>query len=106
MLIDFSDVRDLFVTNSSFKYPARHITTWENMYNTIDANNKTQTVKVFNQTDYIICRTAQKSILQDARSYAGTEMSSDNCLVVTKKRIQRFTSIKRQSEVWYPYWYQ
>ena len=67
MLINFCGVHNLFVTNSSFKHPAAHITIWEIMYNTMDANNKTQTVKVFNQIEYIIFRAAQESILQNAR---------------------------------------
>ena len=48
----------------------------------MDANNKMQTVKIFNQIDYIICRAAEKSILQNARSYAGTKVSTDHRLKV------------------------
>ena len=80
---------------SSIKHPTRHITTWESMYNTIDANKKTQKIKVFNQIDYIICRTAKKSILQKTPSYAGTEMSNDHRLPVTKMRIERFYLYKK-----------
>ena len=46
--------------------------------------------KQSNQIEYKICQAAQKSILQNARSYTGTEVSSDNCLLVTKIRIERF----------------
>ena len=61
----------------------------------MDANNKTQRVKVFNKIDYVICRAAQKSILQNARSYGGTEVSSDHRLVFTKIRIERFYLTKK-----------
>ena len=61
----------------------------------MDTNNKTQTLKVFNQIDYIIRRAAQKSILQNTRSYAGTKVSSDYQLVVTKMRIERFYFYKK-----------
>ena len=80
---------------SSIKHSTRHITTWESMYNTIDGNKKTQKIKVFNQVDYIICRAAQTSILQKARSCAGTEMSNDHRLLVTKMRIERFYLYKK-----------
>lgn len=63
------------------------------MYNTLDANNKT--VKVFNQIDYIICRAVQKSIPQNARSYAGTEANSHHRLVVTKMGIENFYIYKK-----------
>ena len=80
-LVDFSNVHNSFITNSSFKHPARHITTWENTR--INKNNGSVT-KVYNQIDYIICQTNKKHILQNARSYAGTQVNSDHRLVITK----------------------
>ena len=68
ILIDFCGVHNLLVTSSCFKHPARHITTWESIDNTMDVDNNAQTVKVFNQIDYKICQAAQKSVLQNTRS--------------------------------------
>ena len=59
ILVDFCNVHNLFITNSSFKHPARHITTWENTR--INKNNVSVT-KVYNQIDYIICQTNKKHI--------------------------------------------
>ena len=95
-LVDFCILHDLFIANSSFKHPARHITTWESMYTSIDTvTNTSKLVKVFNQIDYVMCRTKHKHILQNARSYAGTETSSDHRLVVTKMKVERFNLYKR-----------
>ena len=52
-------------------------------------------LQVFNQIDYILCRAAQKSILQNARSYAGTEANSHHRLVVTKMRIEKLYIYKK-----------
>ena len=46
-LIDFCSINHLFISNSAFQHPARHITTWESQ---IKVDNKL--VKVYNQIDY------------------------------------------------------
>ena len=84
MLVDFCDIHSLFVCNSAFKHPARHITTWEQTRINKDNN---QTTKVFNQIDYILCQQSQKSALLNARSYSGTEVNSDHRLVITRMKI-------------------
>ena len=68
MLINLCCVDNLFLTNSSFKYPVRHVTTSESMCNFMDANNKTQTVKDFDQIYYIIWWVAEFSIIHWHRS--------------------------------------
>ena len=84
MLVDFCDIHSLFVCNSAFKHPARHITTWKQTRINKDNN---QTTKVFNQIDYILCQQSQKSALLNARSYSGTEVNSDHRLVITRMKI-------------------
>ena len=83
ILVDFCKIHNLFISNSSFKHPARHMTTRVNK-----ENNKT--VNVFNQIDYIICQTSQKNILMNARSYSGTQVNSDHRLVVTRTRTEPY----------------
>ena len=90
-LVDFCDVHNLFITNSSFKHPARHITMWENTR--INKNNGSVT-KVYNQIDYIIYQTNKKHILQNARSYAGTQVNSNHRLVITKLKTANYNLFK------------
>ena len=87
ILIDFCKIHNLFISNNSFKHPARHMTTWEQTRVTKE-NNKT--ANVFNQIDYIICQTSQKNILMNARSYPGTQVNSDHRLVVTRMRTEPY----------------
>ena len=84
-LVDFCNV------HNSFKHPARHTTTWENTR--INKNNGSVT-KVYNQIDYIICQTDKKHILQNARSYAGTQLNSDHRLIITKLKTSNYNLFK------------
>ena len=60
-------------------FPAKHITTWSQK-RTNPVTKKT--ISIYNQIDYIILNQKNKQILSDARSYGGTETSSDHRLVV------------------------
>ena len=71
-LIDFCNIHQLFISNSAFKHPARHITTSEN-HKKDTKNNKM--ISIYNQIDYIICQQKQKHILHDSRTYNGTLVS-------------------------------
>ena len=82
-LIDFCNIHNLFVSNSAFQHPARHITTWQTQ---IIKNDKT--IMVYNQIDYILCKQNQKQTLIDARSFSNTLVDSDHRIVVTKLDIQ------------------
>ena len=90
-LVDFCNVHNLFITNSSFKHPARHITTWENTR--INKNNGSVT-KVYNQIDYIISQTNKKHILRNTWSYAGTQVNSDHILIITKLKTGNYNLFK------------
>ena len=90
-LIDFCNIQDLFITNSAFPHPARHITTWENQ-RIIKKNGHQKVITTYNQIDYIIIPKNRKHILKDARSYKGTLVTSDHRLVVSRMRIELYRS--------------
>ena len=77
-LVSFCETNKLFIANTAFRHPARHITTWEGARSDI---------KIFNQIDYVIVHERNKSILGDARSYAGTLVFSDHRIVVVRINI-------------------
>ena len=83
-LVEFCETNGLFIANSAFKHPARHQTTWVSTRATQDGG----VIRIFNQIDYIICKQRDKHIFQDARSYAGTKVSSDHKLVLGKTKIE------------------
>ena len=92
-LIDFCNNHNLFITNSAFQHPARHITTWENTR----INKRTNTVThFFHQIDYILCEAKHTSTLINARSYAGTSVNSDHRLVVTNMSIAPYQLFKNR----------
>ena len=83
-LVNFCEMNNLFICNTAFKHPARHITTWVNQRKT--ATN--ETTFIYNQIDYIIVQQEQKHVLEDARSYGGSETISDHKIVRMRMQIQ------------------
>ncbi len=80
LLIEFCEKNKLFMTNTAFQHPSKHITTWSQS-RTNKQTNKVQ--HIHNQIDYIIVNRSNTQNLEQARSYAGTETISDHRLVVT-----------------------
>ena len=79
LLIEFCEKNKLFICNSAFQHPSRHITTWSQSR----TNKETNIVKhIYNQIDYILINRSYKQNLKEARSHAGTETYSDHRLVV------------------------
>ena len=78
-------IHNLFICNSVFQHPARHITTWEFSR---EVNKKI--IHIYNQIDYIICLGNRKHVLIDARSYSGTQVNSDHRIVICKLRTEPF----------------
>ena len=76
-LVNFCEMNKLFISNTAFKHPARHITTWVNQRKTATG----ETTFIYNQIDYIIVLQDQKHTLINARSYGGSETSSDHKVV-------------------------
>ena len=89
-LIDFCNIHDLFISNSAFRHPARHITTWEFPR---EVNNKG--IHIYNQIDYIICPGNRKHVLIDAQSYGGTQVNSDHSIVICRLRIEPFNVCRK-----------
>ena len=83
--IEFCNINNLFVCNSAFCHPSRHITTWECQMK--DKNDPAKTFMVYNQIDYIVCEASKKHLLVDSRSYKGTETSSDHRLLICRVKI-------------------
>ena len=79
IMMNFCKRNELFITNSAFQHPARHITTWTQQR--IDKINNTVKL-IHNQIDYILMKKNKKQNLQNARTYAGTETYSDHKLLV------------------------
>ena len=83
--LDFCNIHDLFISNSAFQHPARHISTWEF---TREVNNKV--IHIYNQLDYIVCPGNRKKVLIVARSYGGMQVNSNHRIVVCRLRIEPF----------------
>ena len=81
LLINFCEIQDLYVANSAFKHPARHITTYSKEYVRKETG---EIIKYFSMIDYILVENKLKHILRNSRSYAGTITSSDHRLVVAE----------------------
>ena len=82
-LIDFCSISHLFISNSAFQHPARHITTWESQ---IKVNNKL--LKIYNQIDCIICQENQKHRLCNLRSFSNRLTNTYHRVVDTEMNIQ------------------
>lgn len=90
-LIDFCSMHNLCISNSSFKHPARHITTWH--------SKRTQngiTANIYNQIYYIICTFDRKQLLRNARSHNETLLESDHRVVVAEFELDLFKMFKPQ----------
>ena len=90
--IDFCSINNLFISNSAFQHPARHITTWESQ---IKVDNKL--VKVCNQIGYIICQENQKHLLCNSRSFSDTLTNTDHRIIVTVMNIQMHRVYKKEN---------
>ena len=72
LLNEFLAIKNFTATNTLFKHPARHLTTWQEKL-----NNK----MVFNTIDYIITQQKIISYIKNSRSYSGIKLSTDHRLV-------------------------
>lgn len=86
-LAQFAASNNLFLTNTAFRHPSRHISTWHGtLRNHIDGSLK----DYHNQIDYILCRSTDKQILLNARSFRGSIASSDHSVVVTTIDLSKY----------------
>ena len=89
-LVDYCDSNGLYLTNTTFQHAARHKTTWTGWRRDMASGN---TVPIFNQIDYIVCRSSNKRMLQNCRSYGGMEISTDHKLVVADLDLARIYGV-------------
>ena len=92
-MVDFCTIQDLFVANSAFQHPARHVNTWEQHRLN---NAHTAMITMRSQIDYVLCQRSFKHILIDARSHNGTLTDSDHRLVKCKTNITPYHRYKRR----------
>ena len=83
-LINFCEMNSLFICNTAFKHPARHITTWTNQRKGASGEMKF----IYNQIDYILVHQNQKHELINARSFGGSETESDHKIVRMEMNIK------------------
>ena len=93
-LLDFCSLNNLFIANSAFEHPARHMTTWENHRRN---NTHTNLITTRSQIDYILCQGNSKQILTNARSHSGTLTDSDHRLVKCTTNIAPYQRYKRSN---------
>ena len=84
-LIELCEEKKLFVSNSAFDHPSRHQTTWLGQ---IRDRTTGKIINIFNQIDYILCQKRNKHLLTNARSYAGTLLTSDHKLVKASFKLE------------------
>ena len=85
-LIELCEEKKLFVSNSAFDHPSRHQTTWIGQ---IRDRTTGKIINIFNQIDYILCQKRNKHLLTNARSYAGTLLTSDHKLVKASFKLEK-----------------
>ncbi|XP_060758794.1 craniofacial development protein 2-like [Neoarius graeffei] len=96
-LASFISVHGLLTTNTAFKHPARHRTSWVGHIATPKrtADSKS-TIAVFNQIDFVLCKLNCKPLLKDSRIYGGTDLNSDHKPVVTRIRMENAYLVHKQ----------
>ena len=82
-LVEFCEKNGKIIANRCFQHPAKYITTWLQRRTSPVTKH---IVSIYNQIDYIILNQKNKQVLTDARSYEGTETSSDHRRVVARCR--------------------
>ena len=85
LLLEICMKYDLVLTNTLFKHKLSHRTTWTapyRSYQTHDGTNRRNPVR--NQIFFLIIRNNFKHLVQDSRSYSGTETDSDHKMVLCK----------------------
>ena len=85
--------KKLFVSNIAFDHPSRHQTTWIGQIRDITTG---KIINIFNQIDYILCQKRNKHLLTNARSYAGTLLTSDHKLVKASFKVEKHKLCRKE----------
>ena len=87
-LLELCSKHDLVITNILFPHKLSHRTTWtapNRKYITHDGTGRRNPIR--NQIDCLIIRIQHKHLIQDSRSYGGTETDKDHKMVICKINI-------------------
>ena len=92
-LIELCEEKKIFVSNSAFDHPSRHQTTWIGQ---IRVRTTGKIINIFNQIDYILSQKWNKHLLTNARSYAGTLLTSDHKLVKASFKVEKHKLCRKE----------
>ena len=81
-LLNFMISADLTACNTLFQHPSRHEATWTGQ-KCINHRTK-ETIPLYAQLDYILCKRRSTVMLKDCRSNGGATLSSDHKPVVAR----------------------
>ena len=90
-LLDICRKNELVITNTLFYHKMCHRTTWtcpEKKQTHLDKNGSIRKNPYRNQIDYIIVKNKHKPLIQNARSYSGTNTDTDHRLVMTTLNLE------------------
>ena len=99
-LLEYAKEFDMFLTNTNFKHKMCHRTTWTapvkiEKHKHHDGTERKNPYR--NQIDYIIVKNQHKRLVEDSRSYSGTDTNSDHKMVLTKLKLD-WWKIKTRSK--------
>ena len=92
-LIELFEEKKIFVLNSAFDHPSIHQTPWIGQ---IRDRTTGKIFNIFNQIDYILCQKRNKHLLTNARSYAGTPLTSDHKLVKASFKVEKHKLCRKE----------
>ena len=87
--------KKIFASNSAFDHPSRHQTTWIGQ---IRGRTTGKIINIFYQIDYILCQKRNKHLLTNARSYAGTLLTSDHKLVKASFKVEKHKLCRKEQQ--------
>ena len=90
-LLEYAKEFDLYLTNTTFPHRMSHRTTWIGPQRNRDFLHHDGTIRknpYRNQIDYILTKIKHNVFVQNSRSYAGFDTSTDHKLVIAKFKLQ------------------
>ena len=89
-LLEYAKEFDMLLTNTSFPHKLSHRTTWTCPERRSESKHHDGSIRrnpYRNQIDYVLIKNDHRRLIQDSRSYSGTETSSDHKIVITKIKL-------------------
>ena len=100
-LLQFLIANDLFAVNTAFQHPSRHITTREgSIAKPGRAIGSKETVPIYAQLDYVLCRRNAKCLFTNARSYNHVRevITTDHKLVRARLNLKNVVLLHKRRE--------